>query len=339
MRKGEEPDWSRSVFLISMAAAVFGALYLVNDTFIMHKVIRSDDPFTAVSAYLILGGWIGTVCTLFYNAVLGKWLDKDYPGFNLGTGKMQGFALVSGAIAAGSTAFCLMGNQSLDPSLVTALANLSLLYLVFYDWVRGSISIKRIWLPALLVIAGSVLASVTRLTGGFEITLAGILILLVGRCGTDALEKVVRQRGVWKSDPVTFNFWRFLWLTVSGTIIAVVVASVRGTFGKLMALLASCWRPALPWILLTMFLVFFFSTLLQKAMKTGALSKVSMVLNLQIVLGIPLTLAVHSLWPGVFGELPSDFYVWVVRLLGVVMIILGIIPLAQEREGLKKKTA
>lgn len=147
------------------------------------------------------------------------------------------------------------------------------------------------------------------------------------------MERVIRQEGVWKSDAVTFNFWRFLWLTVSGTILAGGIALARGTFGDLTQLLGTVWKPALPWVLLTMFFVFFFNTLLQKAMKTGAVSKVSMVISLQIVLGIPLTLAADRLWPGVFGQLPSDPMVWVIRLVGAVLIVWGIIRLKSEREA------
>lgn len=333
MSSGKEVEWSRAIFFVSLAAAVFGAFYLANDTFIMHQVILHEDSFTAVSAYLIFGGWVGTFCFLVYNALFGKWLDHNYPGFNFGTWKMQLLALVSGAIAASSTAFCLAGNQNLDPSLMTALSNLSILYLVLYDWVGRRIALVKIWLPALLVIGGSTLASVTRLAGGFEITFLGILILLIGRCGTDALERVVRQRGGKRSDAVTFTFWRMLWLTVSGTIFVTTIALARGTLISLVTLLRAIWKPALPWVLLTMLFVFFFNTLFQKALKTGAISKVSMVVNLQTVLGVPLTLLANSLWPGIFGELPSDTTVWIVRLVGMVLIVWGIIRLRAERES------
>lgn len=332
--ESEESDWSRSVFLFSVLAAVFGALYLANDTFIMHQVILSEDSFTAVSAYLILGGWIGTICTFVYNAFLGNWLDTDYMGFNFGTSKMQILALASGAIAAGSTTFCLMGNQSLDPSLVIALSNLSILYIVLYDGIRGTVSLKQLWFSTFLVIIGSILASTMRFAGSLEITFLGITLLLVGRCGTDAVERIVRQQGVRESDAVIFNFWRFLWLTISGTILVSTIALFRGTFSELKELLMIIWRPALPWVLLTMFFVFFFGTLLQKAMKIGAVSRVSMVVNLQIVLGIPITLAVDWWYPGVFGEIPTDLATWIVRLTGSILIVAGIMRL----RGIKKSS-
>jgi len=173
---GKKLGWSRVALINSLAAGVFGALYLTNDTFIMHQVIVCQDKTTALSAYLILGGWIGTICYLIYNAILGKRLDGDYPGFNLGTRKMQLFAGISGFIAAVSTAFSLSGNQNLDPSLIITLGNLSLFYLVIYDVIRKTISFKDIWFSCLVVIGGSILASITQLAGRFEMTLVGIFI-------------------------------------------------------------------------------------------------------------------------------------------------------------------
>ncbi len=325
--------WTKSIFLASIMAAIFRALYLANDTFIMHQIIVSADLFTAVSVYLIIGGWIGTFCTLIYNSFLGKWLDKEYPGFNFGTKKMQLFAAISGIIAAGSTTFCLIGNQSLDPSLVISLSNLSILYLAIYDGIRGSISIKKFWFPALIVILGSIFASTTKITGGLQVTLLGILILLIGQCGTDALEKIIRQRGVWNSDAVTFTFWRFLWLSVSGTIFVIVISLLRGTFYTLLELLIFIFLPAFPWILLTMLFVFFFNTLFQKAIKNGTVSKVSLILNISIILGIPIALFGDWLKPGIFGEVPSDFLTWIVRTLGIILIISGIILINKKKES------
>lgn len=325
-------DWSRITFISALAAAIFGALSLSSDNYILHQVIISKDKFTAVSAYLILGGWIGTICTFVYNALWGKWLDRDYPGFSLGTRKMQLFAIISGFIAASSTIFYLMGNQNLDPSLTTILGNLSILYLIVYDVARRTVSFRNIWFPALLVISGSILASLTQLAGHFEITLPWIIVLLVGRCGTDALEKIVRQRGALNSDAVTFNFWRFLWLTVFGTIMAIVVALARNTFIELMELLVAIFWLALPWVLLAMFFVFFSNTLMQKAMKTGAISKVSMVLNFQIALGVPLTLAANWISPGIFGTISSELSVWIIRSLGAILVVLGVIRLKTSKD-------
>lgn len=325
----KEYHWSRHCFYISILSAVFGAFYLANDTFIMHNVIvYPADTFTAVAFYLITGGWIGFLCMLVYASTIGRRLiDKNYTGLTFGTRKMQLLALVSGTISAGSTAFCLIGNQALDPSLVIALSAASVVYLAIYDFCKKRTDIKSIIVPILLVAVGSFFSSVTNLSGGFVITWFGILIMIVGRCGTDALENVVSQEGGNHTDSLNFVLWRFFWLALSGTVIMLLIAFARGKIDELIEM-RYVFIPALPWILLTMFLVFFSLSLRQKAMENNtAVSKINLVLNFKTALGIPIALCINAVYPGIFGNLPLDLYVWVIRALGVSLIIWGVIKL------------
>ncbi len=336
MKNNKDPGWSRVAFLSSLVAALFGALYLANDTYILHKVIISKDSLSARLFYLVVGGWIGTSCMLVYNKVVGKRIDKDYPGFNFGTRKTQFLAFISGSIAEVSTFFALWGNQVLDPSLVIALSTLSVLYLSFYDSSKGYIRFRNIVLPVIFVIVGSFLASVEDLSEGHKITLTGIFVLLIGRCGTDATERIICQRGVWNSDAITFNFWRFLWLSIVGTILAFTIAAIRGEINQLVAM-RRVFFDALPWVLLTMFFVFFYNTLTQKAMKTGAVSKISTVLSLQITLGVPITLIANRFYPQVFGKIPTDPLVWIIRSAGIGLITIGVISLRTKKLRKMKK--
>jgi len=93
------------------------------------------------------------------------------------------------------------------------------------------------------------------------------------------------------------------------------------------------FRPAFPWVILTMFFAFFCNMFMQKAMKTGAISKVSMVTSFQIALGVPLTLVADRIFPGVFGIIPSELSVWIIRSLGALLIILGIIRLWNSKQA------
>ncbi len=320
------------VFWNALMAAVFTALYSVNDNLIMHNVILCpEDKFTAVSFYLMMGGWIGVICNYGYSVFLGKKIDKEYAGFNVGNFKMQIFAFTAGILSASSTVFYLVGSQNLDPSLVLCLANISILYLVIYDVLLKYIKIQEVILPALIVIAGSALSSITRLSGGMQITLLGITVLLLGRYLTMSCQQIIKQRGVRASDAVIFHFWRFVWLSFSGTCLMLIIAFSRDKLDLLIAMRKLVF-PTLPWILVTMFFVFFSSVLENKAIKTGAVSKVALILNSQIVMGIPLTLMGDVFKPGVFGEIPREPFVWLIRLIGVLLIILGITFLAKKRK-------
>ena len=317
---------SKTGFLFSVAAAFFGSLFLANDTFVMHRIILCNDKFTAVSAYLVLGAWVGTFYTLLCGLALGKWFDKKYPGFSFGSKKMQLFAIISGTISAGSTIFCLVGNQNLDSSLVTSLSNVAILYVATYDALCKRVAMKDVLIPIAMVLVGAFLASTTKLSGGLEVSLIGIVVLVFGRCATDATDQVVKQRGVWRSDAVTFAFWRMFWLAVSGTVIVITIAHIRGTYGQLSNLLNEVVASPIAWffVFLTMFFVFFFQVFLHRAMQTSAVSMIAIIISAQIVFGIPLLILIDYFQPGVLGQTPNNATAWICRISGAAIIVTGI---------------
>jgi|GEM_PF-6990627 len=341
--KKDEVGWSNKALLFSLIAAFFGALYLANDTFVMHRLITHQDQFTAVSVYLVLGSWVIMASTLVYNVVFGRHLDKGYKGFSLGNKKMQFYSVLCGIIGAVSTIFCVMGNQQLDSSLVTSLSNVAILYVAFYDAASKRIMLKEILLPVILVIGGAFLASMTNFSGGFKISWLGIVILVVLRSSTNAADIVCRQKGVMESDSITFNLWRSLWFVLSATIIILTTEILRGRFGDFCELITKTASSGTAWffISLTGLLVFFCFVYMNKAMQFGAASKVCIVTGAEIAFGIPVILIANLLWQGALGEIPNDTFVWICRVAGAVAIGYGIYRIKRKRKDLdlKKKPA
>ena len=87
----------------------------------------------------------------------------------------------------------------------------------------------------------------------------------------------------------------------------------------------------IPWITLTMFFVFLGVGLKLVAKKKNAVSLVLVVLSLQIVLGFPITIVGSWLKPGLFGAVPTSLTVWLVRLVGAGLIILGVYILRKKK--------
>lgn len=322
-RRIEEGAWSGKALIYSLVAAFFGSLYLANDTFVMHHLIKSEDQFTAVSVYLVLGSWVIMFSTLVYNAVLGRRLDKDYRGFSFGDKKMQFHSILCGVVGSVSTLFCVMGNQKLDSSLVTSLSNVAILYIAFYDTATKRISLREILFPILLVIVGTFLVS---MDGKFKVSWIGILILVLLRSSTDATEKIFRQRGVRGSDSVTFNLWRSFWFTIASTVIMISIECMRGFAGQFFELFVVVGSSILAWIFmsLTGLCVFFCFVYVNKAIQIGAVSKVCVVTSAEIIFGIPVILVVNYFWPGSLGEIPASVSVWICRCVGAVVIGVGI---------------
>lgn len=329
-----KPGWwakfqSGSPILVLVVAAFITALYTINDSHIMHNIIVAADPFTAVMVYLTVGGWVGLgINWLLCQTPAGKIVDPSFTKIEGIGSKAQLSAILAGVIGAASTLFMLWGSQLYDPSVVLPLSNAAILFVVIWEVITGKEKFSIVAWPTLLVVCGAFLASVD-VSSGFYISLAGLVILLFFKNIISAAGEILEQTGVVASNATSFNFWRFFWLTIAGTIIAVVVSAIRGTLGVYFATLTFV-PVALPWILLTMVLVFFGQGLKNVAKKYTTVSRVTMVMTLPIILGAPLTLIVNGLWPGIFVEAPIEFAQWLTRFVGAVLIFWGISKLQKR---------
>lgn len=327
--------WSKfqvsSPNLIVVIAAVLVAIYTVNDAHILHNIIVSTDQFTVVVAYLTVGGWFGLLINWgLCHTPAGKLVDPTFQKIKGIGSKAQLSAFLAGTIGAGSTLFMLWGSQLYDPSVILPLSNVTILFVVIWEVITGKVRFSEIVWPAILVISGAFMASVS-VSAGFYISVAGLIILLFCKNIISAVGEILEQTGVLASNATSFNFWRFFWLTISGTIIAVVVSLFRGMFDVYLTTLTSM-LPALPWILLTMVLVFFGAGLKNVSKKHTTVAAVTMIMTLPIVLGAPLTILVNRLWPDTFKEAPVQPIDWLIRFVGAVLILWGISKLPKQKK-------
>lgn len=318
-----KPLW-RGVFLLSLAAALFTAVYKSMDNITVHNIATAEDGLTAAFAYLTVGGWTGVISGLIFSLIFGKrLLDRDFNGLVIRNSELHKQALISGAISAGGTLFLLWGNQLGDPSMLIALGNGVIVYTALYDIFTRQASGRQLIVPILLVIVGGALAA---FSGSFYVTFLGILMVGVISNGLTALSEVVEQKGARASDGVNLFVWRFFWLATTGTALAYVVTTFRGYTAMWVATMQNLLL-YLPWVVLTMFFVFLGIGLKLVLKKTNTISVVLLIMSVQIILGYPITLLGDSVHPGLFGEIPTDIAVWAIRVIGALLMIVGIIVL------------
>lgn len=315
-----KPLW-RTAFSLALLAAVFTAIYKTMDNITVHNFIVADDGLTQAFSYLIVGGWTGVIFGLGFSLLLGrKIIDEDFNGLVFRNNTMHWQAIISGTISAGSTLFLLWGNQLGDPSMLIALGSGTILFTSLYDVTTKQAKFKDLAYPALLVLVGSALAA---FGGSLAVTLTGILFVVFLSNGLSALSEIVEQKGVRASDGVNFFLWRFFWLATTGTILAIIVSGIRGYLGVLLETVISALK-YIPFIALTMFFVFLGIGLKLVAKKFSAVSMVLIVLSAQIILGYPITLLGNWFSPGLFGEIPTELWIWLIRLVGATLIIWAI---------------
>ena len=316
----KRPLW-RTAFSLALLAAVFTAIYKTMDNITVHNFIVADDGLTQAFSYLIVGGWTGVIFGLGFSLLLGrKIIDEDFNGLVFRNSTMHWQAINAGAISAGRTLFLLRGNQLGDPSMLIALGSGTIVFTSLYDVATKQAKFKDLAYPALLVLVGSALAA---FGGSLVVTLTGILFVVFLSNGLSALSEIVEQKGVRASDGVNFFLWRFFWLATTGTILAIVVSGIRGYSGILLETVTSALK-YIPFIALTMFFVFLGIGLKLVAKKFSAVSMVLIVLSAQIILGYPITLLGNWFFPGLFGEIPTEPWIWLIRLAGATLIIWAI---------------
>ena len=334
MRITSEKSWwanfmSRNVWIVLCIVAFVSAAYMVNDSHIMHNIVVSPDPFSAVVAYLTVGGMAGLLLNwVFCQTPLGKVIDPSFTGITLMNRKAQLSAFLSGAIGALSTLFLLWGSQIFDPSLVLPLGNIAIFFVFLYEVSGSKVNFRQAIVPVVLVVLGAMLFTYNPVAGTF-ISWTGFLVLVLLKNGVTAIGEILEQTGVLSGDATSFGFWRFFWLTITGTILAVTVSLIRGQFATYLTALGAAVH-GLPWIALTMFLVFFGVGLKNAAKKYTNVSNVMMFMTIPIVLGLPLTLLVNIFWPGTFVGVTFDVLTIVIRLAGALLILFGLIKARKD---------
>jgi hypothetical protein len=306
--------------VVSLVASLFVALYKAMDNITVHVFIVNENKFITALSFLVVGAWTGVIVGFVLALVAGRLVDPEFRGLTVSNSVMHWRAAVAGLLGAVSTMFILWGNQYGDPSAMIALANSTLIYTAIWEVATKQLSFRRIVWPLLLVFLGSSLAAYT---GSVSVTLAGVVLVAILSNGFGAVGELVEQKGVQHSDGVSMYLWRFLWLAVGGTLLAFAGAYATGELPLLWSMLAMALG-AVWWIVLLMIAVFFGLGLKLTLKRDNPVSVVLLATTFQVLIGYPITFIGDILWPGAFGELPSDPQIWLVRSVGAAFLLIGL---------------
>jgi hypothetical protein len=318
----------KNAIVIGSISSLCTAVYKSLDNYTMHNLITAPDNLTAAFAYLIIGGWTGVISMGVFSLVFGKLIDPTFTGITINNPKMHRQALISGSISAFTTLFVMLGNQIGDPSAIVALANLTVIYTIIHDIKKKQTTLKQILIPSILVVAGGMFAA---FNGSLTVTALGFFYVVILSNGLDAYTKIVETSGIKDSDSVNLLFWRFFWLALTGTVLALFVSFFTGHL-KLLYLTVQGGIIHLHWVVMTMFFVFLGMGLSFYMRKAKPLSMVLLITSTQILFTYPITILGSWIQPKIFGDIFISPMIWLIRGIGLTLIILGIIQL--EKRGI-----
>ena len=130
-------------------------------------------------------------------------------------------------------------------------------------------------------------------------------------------------------DSLNLRVWQLLTLntTMSVMMIPFITPSVLDS-------LFNGFVISIPWLLLAVIFTFFSLITYLQALGRGKMSVVQGVTSVAVVLGLPINLVGSILLPGIFSSPATDTLTWLVKIIGTVFVIAGIISLSlSEMKG------
>ena len=113
------------------------------------------------------------------------------------------------------------------------------------------------------------------------------------------------------------------WIAVAAVMIAMGTSIAIGQFGSYIAVILGSVA-AIPFIVGVMVVVFFANGWGNRGMKLTSATKKNVMMAGTVVLSIFATAAVGLILPGVFPSAPTTVLEWTLRLIGAVLLVLGV---------------
>lgn len=291
---------------LALLAGVFKGAYVTLDSFILHTVLEGH-----FFLYTIIGSWLGFFMVIFYGFFLGDSLDPDFDGLGNFSRSMLKYGILAGLFGSAYTLLYLHLSNVYNPSLVSAVLPLTLVYLLLRDKIFEKSGISFIeGVNILVIFAGALLLSYSSQGFNPEIILLAGILLPVGNAVYVHFMREGMSRG---ADSINFRLIAAFILAVAMTTYSFPRADFNLTAVK----------AGLPFAVLSMTFVFLSFITYLRALKDGKSSLVTSLRFSHVAVTFIFTLAFSVLAPAIFG-VEATASVWVLKILGAMLIVSGV---------------
>ncbi|MFX0107952.1 MAG: Lrp/AsnC ligand binding domain-containing protein [Candidatus Hodarchaeota archaeon] len=333
----QRPVGRRSIvtvfYILAIGSGVMRTFSVAFDIFALNTMI--SDPL----AYGFMSQWTSFLVTFILVAVLsiryktgektralGYSLDPDFGRIRILPKKPTIYLLLAGIFAGVSTFFYYFLASATDASAVLPYGQLVIVYLLFGDLASEKDTPTIIEVQSIMsVVIGVLLIGVTP--GGFDfITLIIVLIPMnISSAFYTYYQRKTKRfeiKAGLRVDSLNMRLWSLLFLNLSFSLFALPIM-MPTTWEAMLHSFTSLF-----WIMVGSSVTIFISIVMYvRALGRGSMSIVNSLAAVSVVLGIPLTLIGNLLIPGGFGALSSDPFLWVMKILGVALVMIGVIAL------------
>jgi len=259
---------------------------------------------------------------------LGYNLDPDFGRIRILPRTPMMFVILAGGFAGVSTYFYYVLIGSGAAANVLPYGQLVIVYLLIGDLISEKDTPTIIEVQSIFsILVGVLLVGLTP--GGFDILT--LTIVLVPMNISSAVYTYFQRKtkrfelspGL-RVDSLNMRIWTLLFLNISFS--ALAIPSFDS--GSWNIIISSYTNITLVGIIAASSLTAFLSIVMYvRALGRGSMSIVNSLSSISVVLGIPLSFFGNFLLPGAFGTLPSEMYLIMLSIFGVILVMLGVITL------------
>ncbi len=316
-------------YFLCFLSSVFGTMVVVIDSIASTYV---EDIWVYGNLSFVLGTVLSFIIALVFmipvrGRPLGKNADPNFYGIFIPNREhLKYFLPMALGNAIATIGYFYVIATMLDPSAVLPFMQLVILYLALGEIIIEGDTPSLLEIQSLtMIMFGALLASISP-TGTLNIH---SLIVVMAVINTGATLKIVAQRRMRliridgkRIDSINIRIWNLFFSTIFFIVIIGVMdpKSIIEMFhasSKLILITA-----------LSMTITFFSKITYIRALGIGRASITQAATSITVILGIPATLLINYLMPGVLSEIFVSPVVLTIKLIGTIMVSLGVITLA-----------
>ncbi|MHA2601705.1 MAG: Lrp/AsnC ligand binding domain-containing protein [Candidatus Thorarchaeota archaeon SMTZ1-83] len=334
----ERPVGRRSVvtvfYSLAIGSGVMRSISVTLDVAALNTLIA--DPL----AFGFMSQWTSLLVTVLLVSVLslprrassgsrrtfGYSLDPDFGRLRVLPRRPMLYLLASGAFAGLSTFFYYFLAGATDASVVLPYGQLVIVYLLIGDLLAEKDTPTIVEIQSITsVVIGVLLIGVTP--GGFDLL---TLIVVVGPMNISSALYTYYQRvtkrfemspGL-RVDSLNMRLWTLLFLNGFFSFMSFFFLEDSSW------LLMSETFSSLLWIMVASSVATFLSLVMYvRALGRGTMAVVNSLAAVSVILGIPTTVIGNLVMPGAFGSVTYDMFLWILKIFGVGLILIGVVAL------------
>ncbi|MDH4214553.1 MAG: Lrp/AsnC ligand binding domain-containing protein [Candidatus Thorarchaeota archaeon] len=320
-------------FILAIGSGVMRTLSVVFD-YIALNIVSID----AIS-FGFMSQWVSFLTTVIIVAIIsirrvtngrrqsiGYSLDPDFDRLRLLPKKPMIYIIIAGFFAGISTLsyYILVGTA--DASAMLPYGQLVIIYLLLGDLLAEKDSPTVIEIQSLVsILFGVLLIGTTPI--GFDLQ---ALLIVLGPMNLSSAMVTYYQRKTkrfeirpgLRVDALNMRLWSLLVLNSSMSLLMIPI------------LPPNAWQVMadnlfqLFWMMVGSSATAFLSIVMYiRALGKGSMAVVNSLSAISVVLGIPVTIIGNFFIPGGFGDLGADPFLWILKILGILLVMIGIVAL------------